>query len=1033
MLPGCSSGELGHENFSIPISFPCKLQTSLPFRVSLLLPRESIHNGNNKARVFQGFNIHEKKSRKLNVSFLSSVPPHSETKDNFSKPLAQIVRKQNQNPKVLEQKSVVPPRRTFNNKINGKKKRYGGSLPSVLHSLENEDDIDKALSLWVGKLSPKEQTVILKEQSNWERLLGVFRWMKSQNDYIPNVIHYNVVLRVLGRAKKWDELRLCWIEMARDGVFPTNNTYGMLIDVYAKAGLLNEALLWLKHMRQRSVFPDEVTMTTVVRVLKEAGKFDRADKIYKDWCVGRVELDDLDLEPGDDSKSGLGPMSPKHFLLTELFKAGGRISPSKIVSPMDMENTVQKPRLAATYNGLIDMYGKAGRLKDASYAFSEMLKSGVAPDTFTFNTMIFTCGTHGQLLEAETLLAKMEERGICPDTKTYNIFLSLYANTGNIDAALAWYRKIREVGLFPDTVSHRAILKILCEKNRITEVEAVMEEMEKFGIRIDQQSIPVVMKMYIGERLLDKAKILLEKCQLAGGISSRTYAAIIDAYADKGLSTEAEAIFFRKRNLVTDKKDVVEYNVMIKAYGKSKLYDKALSLFQSMRSNGTWPDECTYNSLIQMLSGADQVAPARDLLVEMQEVGFKPRCETFSAVIASNIRLGRASDAVDMYREMTKARVEPNEVVFGSLINGFAEDGKVEEALHYFHIMEKLGISPNQIVLTSLIKAYGKLGSMEGAKEIYGKMKDLEGGPDIVASNSMISLYAELGMVSEAKLIFDKLRENGRADGVSFATMMYLYKNMGMLDEAIDVAQEMQESGLLRDCASFNSVMASYATNGQLRECGELLNQMVTRKILPNFGTFKVMLTVLKKADFPVEAVTQLDSCYREGKPYARQAIITSVFSVLGMHDYALQACEVLTQAEVGLDSHAYNVAIYAYGTCGEVVKALNLFMKMQDEGLEPDLVTYINLLCCYGKAGMVEGVKRIHSQLKYGEIEPNESLFEAVIDAYRNVKRNDLAELVRQEMKFAFESQGQSDFESDEYSEDIDRLSESDNWSEDE
>ncbi|KAI3971961.1 hypothetical protein MKX01_030162 [Papaver californicum] len=776
--------------------------------------------------------------------------------------------------------------------------------------------------------------------------------MKSQNDYIPNVIHYNVVLRVLGRGKKWDELRLCWIEMARDGVFATNNTYGMLIDVYTKAGLLNEALLWLKHMRQRSVFPDEVTMTTVVRVLKEAGKFNRADKIYKDWCVGRVELDDLDLESGDDSKSGLGLMSPNFFLLTELFKAGGRISPSKIVSPMDMENTVQKPRLAATYNGLIDMYGKAGCLKDAAYAFSEMLKSGVAPDTFTFNTMIFICGTHGQLLEAETLLTKMEERGICPDTKTYNIFLSLYANTGNIDAALTWYRKIREVGLFPDTVSHRAILKILCEKNRITEVEAVMEEMEKFGIRIDQQSIPVVIKMYVGERLLDKAKILLEKCQLAGGISSRTYAAIIDAYADNGLSTEADA-----------------------------LYDKALSLFQSMRSNGTWPDECTYNSLIQMLSGGDQVDPARDLLVEMQEVGFKPRCETFSAVIASNTRLGRVSDAVD----------------FGSLINGFAEDGRVEEALHYFHIMEKLGISPNQIVLTSLIKAYGKVGSMEGAKEIYGKMKDLEGGPDIVASNSMISLYAEFGMVSEAKLTFDKLRENGRADG------------------------EMQESGLLRDCVSFNSVMASYTTNGQLRECGELLNQMVTRKILPNFGTFKVMLTVLKKADCPIEAVTQLDF-----------AIITSVFSVLGMHDYALQSCEVLTKAEVALDTHAYNVAIYAYGTCGEVVKALNLFMKMQDEGLEPDLVTYINLLCCYGKAGMVEGVKRIHSQLKYGEIEPNESLFEAVIDAYRNVKRNDLAELVRQEMKFAFESQGQSDFESDEYSEEIDRLSESDN-SEDE
>ncbi|OVA13190.1 Pentatricopeptide repeat [Macleaya cordata] len=1022
MLPGCSSGELGHDNFhnsvQNPISFPCKLQTLHSLRDSLVFPRD------NKARVFLGFRLHDHNRRELHVNSLHSVPPDSENKDNFSKSL--IPYAGNQSPrsgnKVIELKchatTVLPPRRTFNN--NGKKQKYGGSLPSILHALETEDDMEKTLNSWVGKLSPKEQTVILKEQRNWGRVLSVFRWMKSQKDYIPNVIHYNVVLRVLGRAQKWDELRLCWIDMARDGIFPTNNTYGMLIDVYAKAGLVNEALLWLKHMRQRSVFPDEVTMTTVVRVLKEAGEFDRADKLFKDWCVGRVELDDLDMETTDDSRSGLGLFSPKHFLSTELFKAGGRIPPSKIVSPTDMENSIHKPRLAATYNTLIDMYGKAGRLKDASYAFAEMLKSGVAPDTFTFNTMIFTCGTHGHLLEAETLLSKMEERGIRPDTKTYNIFLSLYAKTGNVDASLVWYRKIREVGLFPDKVTHRAILRILCEENRVSEVEAVIEEMEKFSIHIDQHSLPVVIRMYIGERLLDKTKILLEKCQLDGGISSKTYAAIIDAYADNGLSTDAEAVFYRKRDLVADKKDVVEYNVMIKAYGKSKLYDKALSLFKSMRSNGTWPDECTYNSLIQMLSGGDLVDPARDLLVEMQEAGFKPRCATFSAVIASNTRLGRVSDAVDVYGEMTKAGVEPNEVVFGSLINGFAEAGRLEEALHYFRTMEKFGISANQIVLTSLIKAYGKVGSLEGAKELYRKMKDVEGGPDIVASNSMINLYAELGMVSEAKLIFDKLRENGRADGVTFATMMYLYKNMGMLDEAIDVAQEMQDSGLLRDCASFNTVMASYATNGQLRECGELLNQMVTRKILPDFGTFKVMLTVLKKGGFPSEAVTQLESCYREGKPYARQAIITSVFSVLGLHAYALESCDVLTKAEVGLDSHAYNVAIYAYGSFGEVNKALNIFMKMQDEELEPDLVTYINLVGCYGKAGMVEGVKRIHSQLKYGEIEPNESLFEAVIDAYRNVNRRDLAELVTQEMKFAFDAQEQTGSENEEYPEDL-------------
>ncbi|KAJ4975427.1 hypothetical protein NE237_000533 [Protea cynaroides] len=1006
MLHSYSSREIRGDNLHSSIQFhvrsPCKLQN---FQ-SRFITRVS-SGSRREVNASSGSNLQFQRTRDRHSNFAPLVLPVFGTEQNLNKPVGAWLRKQNSRGTELSlgfklhchTRPVVSPTKTAK---YSRKKAYDGYLHSILRALQTKGDIHEILNSWVGKFSPKEQTVILKEQRDWDRVLLVFRWMKSQKDYVPNVIHYNVVLRSLGRAQRWDELRLCWIEMAKDGVLPTNNTYGMLVDVYGKAGLVKEALLWLRHMRVRGLFPDEITMSTVVRILKEAEEFDLAERFFKEWCAGQVNLDRLDLDTISDSVSGLDPISLKHFLSTELFKAGSRIPTSKIVSSAAaVESSVQKPRLAATYNTLIDLYGKAGRLKDAADAFAEMLKAGVEPDIFTFNTMIFTCGAHGHLSEAEALLNKMEERGISPDTKTYNIFLSLYANVGDISAALNCYRKIREVGLFPDTVTHRAVLHVLCKKNMVQEVESVIEEMDKFGLHIDENSLPVIMRMYIDKGFIDRAVVLLEKYQSNGVISSKTFAAVIDAFAEKGLWEEAEAVFSGNKDTTGHKKDVLQYNVMIKAYGKAKLYDGALSLFRNMRSNGTWPDEITYNSLIQMLSGGDLVDQARELLAEMQEAGFKPRCATFSAVIASYARLGQVFDAVNVYKEMDKAGIEPNEVVYGSLINGFAEARKVDEAFHYFHVMEESGIPVNHIVLTSLIKACRKVGCLEEAQKLYEKMKDLEGGPDIVASNSMINLYADLGVVSEAKLIFDNLRQKGYANGASFATMIYLYKSMGMLDEAIDIAHEMQLSGLLRDCPAFNTVMASYATNGQLRECGELLHQMVTQEILPDSGTFNIMFTVLKKGDLPVEAVMQLQSSYSEGKPYSRQAIIACVFSTVALHAFALEACESFTKAEVCLDSSIYNVAIYIYGSSGEVNKALNIFMKMQDEGLEPDIVTFIHLAGCYGKAGMVEGVKRIYSQLKYGEFRSNESLFKAVIDAYRNANRHDLAEMVCQEMKF--------------------------------
>ncbi|KAL0320185.1 UNVERIFIED_CONTAM: Pentatricopeptide repeat-containing protein [Sesamum radiatum] len=397
------------------------------------------------------------------------------------------------------------------------------------------------------------------------------------------------------------------------------------------------------------------------------------------------------------------------------------------------------------------------------------------------------------------------------------------------------------------------------------------------------------------------------------------------------------------------------------------------------------------NSLIQMLAGGDLAENARDLLAEMQEAGFKPSCSTFAAVIASFAKTKRLSDAVDVFQEMLQADVKPNEFVYGLLIDAFAEDGKLEEAKHYFHVMEDSGILANQIILTSMIKAYGKIGSVEGAKQLYEKMKTLDGGPDV----------------------WHPIKD--RADGVTFATMMYVYKNMGMLDEVIQVAEEMKQSGLVRDCVTYNKVMACYATNGQLVECGELLHEMVVKqKLTPDGGTFKVLFTVLKKGGIPAEAVRQLQSSFKDGRPFAMQAVITSVFSIVGLHAYALESCGTFRKEDVGFNSFAYNAAIRAYVAYGKIDEALNMFMKMQDEGLEPDIVTLINLVNCYGKAGMVEGVKRIHSQLKYGAIEPNESLYKAVIEAYKNVNRHELAELVSQEMKFASEAQQFTDSETE-------------------
>ncbi|KAL9256614.1 Pentatricopeptide repeat-containing protein [Drosera capensis] len=705
-----------------------------------------------------------------------------------------------------------------------------GELLSGSELSESDEEIEKEFGLWRG-MDARLLTCKLRDQGSWDRVWRVFGWMKRQKDYVPNVVHYQVVLRSLGLACRWDELRLCWIEMGKDGVVPTNYVYSMLVDVCGRAGFVREALWWIKEMRSRGKFPNEVVMGTVVGVLKKAGEFDAADRFYKDWCVGKADLEGIDLDGLGETRSRAQKDSVrlKSFLSAEILKMGASNGSLNVAVNSNRKGYVRRLQLSATYDALIDLYGKADRLSDAVNAFSELLASGLAVDVISFNTMIHTFGSHGHLPEAVSLFFKMIGRGIYPDIRTYDILILLYGEAGNVDAALRFFRDIREVGLFPSVGTYRAVLHVLCRRQMVQEADDVIRDMRESGVPVDRHFLPVVMAMYASDELRGQAAKVLRMSNLNCRFSSKLYARIINIYAEKGLWAEAEAVFFRKQDSGEEKKDVMEYNVMIKAYGVAELYDKAFSLFKEMRNAGTWPDQCTYNSLIQMFSGVDLVDRGKELLAEMQGLGLIPNSSTFAGVIASYVRLGRLSDAVDVFRDMERAAVEPNEAAYGSLINGYAAAGRLDDALYYYRLMEDKGLSANQIVLTSLIKAYrfSNTNDLQGAKRIYERLVEMEGEPDKPASSCMLNLYAKLGMIEDAEMMYNTMKEKERLDKFTYPVMITLYKNMGKLDKAVSVADDMKgslchpservkDSADLFDQFSLNGAIDIYAKLGKM-------------------------------------------------------------------------------------------------------------------------------------------------------------------------------------------------------------------------
>ncbi|PON40167.1 Tetratricopeptide-like helical domain containing protein [Parasponia andersonii] len=723
---------------------------------------------------------------------------------------------------------------------------YGGCIPAILRALDEVKDLDEALKPWERDLNNKERSIILKEQVSWERALEIFDWFKGKGCYELNVIHYNIVLRILGKAKKWSYIEDLWDEMKVKGIAPINSTYGTLIDVYSKGGLKGEALVWLARMNEEGMEPDEVTMGIVVQLYKKAGEFQNAEDFFKKWSLGEGNI---------------------------------------VSGSTKMESALQSHVCLSshTYNTLIDTYGKAGQLNEASKVFAKMLSEGIAPTTVTFNTMIHICGNNGQLEEVTSLMQKMEELRCPPDTRTYNILISFHTKQDNINTATNYFRQMKEACLKPDLVSYRTLLYAYSIRHMVCEAEELISEMDQRGLEIDEFTQSALTRMYIEAGNLEKSWLWFRRFHLTGNISSECYSANIDAYGERGYVLEAENVFCCCQE--AKKLSVLEFNVMIKAYGVGKCYRKACQLFDSMERHGVVPDKCSYSSLVQILAGADMPHEAKSYLRRMQDSGLVSDCILYCAVISSFIKLGQLEMAEELYKEMVGFDVQPDVIVFGILINAFADAGCVKEALGYVDAMKRAGLPGNTVIYNSLIKLYTKVGFLKEAQETYKLLQLSEEGPAIYSSNCMIDLYSERTMVEPAEEIFKSLKIQGAANEFTFAMMLCMYKKIGRFEEAIIIARQMKELGLLTEVLSYNHVLGLYAMCGRFKEVVGTFEEMIEASIRPDDSTFKSLGGVLLKSGVSKQAVGKLEVATKKDAQNGVQKWVSALSCVVGVDD----------------------------------------------------------------------------------------------------------------------------------------------------
>ncbi|XP_057956005.1 pentatricopeptide repeat-containing protein At1g11900 [Malania oleifera] len=192
--------------------------------------------------------------------------------------------------------------------------------------------------------------------------------------------------------------------------------------------------------------------------------------------------------------------------------------------------------------------------------------------------------------------------------------------------------------------------------------------------------------------------------------------------------------FVRDVSDLTFPRSTIIVNRIIYAFAKSGQIDKALLIFDHIKSLKCKPDLITYNTVLGIWGHAGRVDEMLDEFASMKHANIIPDIITYNTLINSLRKLGKLDLSLVLFKEMAECGIEPDLRTYTALIDNFGRVGNIEESLRLFDEMKRRRIRPSIYVYRSLINNSKKVGKLQLAATLLNEMNsclsDLVGPAD---------------------------------------------------------------------------------------------------------------------------------------------------------------------------------------------------------------------------------------------------------------------------------------------------------------
>jgi pentatricopeptide repeat protein len=447
-----------------------------------------------------------------------------------------------------------------------------------------------------------------------------------------------------------------------------------------------------------------------------------------------------------------------------------------------LHSTIIKKRFTdnlCVNNALVDMYAKAGALKEARKQFERMKYR----DNISWNAILVGYVQEEEETDAFDMFRRMNRNGIVPDEVSMASILSACGNIKALEAGTQFHSLSVKLGLMTNLFAGSSLIDMYSKCG-------VIEDARKVYSSMPEWSVVSMNALIAGYALKDtkEAINLLHEMQILGMKPSEiTFASLIDCckdphkvilgmqihcailksgllcgseflgtsllgmYMDSQRMAEANVLFSELSNL----KSLVLWTALISGHIQNDCSDEALKLYREMRNNNILPDQATFVTILRACALLSSLQDGKEIHSLIFHTGFDLDELTSSALVDMYAKCGDVENAAKVFEELA---IKKDTISWNSMIVGFAKNGYAERALKVFDEMNQSSVTPDDVTFLGVLTACSHAGLVSEGRRIFDNMVNFYGiRPRIDHYACMVDLLGRWGFLKEAEEFIDEL------------------------------------------------------------------------------------------------------------------------------------------------------------------------------------------------------------------------------------------------------------------------------------